>query len=181
MEARKLVDARLGSLAAGEKGVIYYTSHAKCKALARQLGCHYYYGNPKDSDAHFLTQREVGFQAWLQGESPYIVTIVALGTGINMPGITHVVHLEAPHSIIDYAQEAGRARRARERVTAVIIVKDKDWPAEDSRKDSCLELKTREVNSLIRTTGYRHSILGRSLDNDLRDYKGINTVLYDNY
>jgi hypothetical protein len=54
MEARKLVNARLGSLAPGEKGVIYYTSHAKCKALARQLGCHYYYGNPKDSDAHFL-------------------------------------------------------------------------------------------------------------------------------
>ncbi len=34
MEARKLVDTRLGSLAAGEKGVIYYTSHAKYKALA---------------------------------------------------------------------------------------------------------------------------------------------------
>ena len=66
MEAKKLVDARLGSLAPGEKGVIYCTSHAKCKALARQLGCHYYHGNPKDSDAHFLAQREAGFQAWLR-------------------------------------------------------------------------------------------------------------------
>jgi hypothetical protein len=54
MKAKKLVDARLKSLALGEKGVIYYTSHAKCKALARQLGYHYYYGNPKDNDAHFL-------------------------------------------------------------------------------------------------------------------------------
>jgi hypothetical protein len=61
IEAKKLVNARLGSLAPREKGVIYYTSYAKCKALARQLGCHYYHGNPKDSDAHFLTQREVGF------------------------------------------------------------------------------------------------------------------------
>jgi superfamily II DNA helicase RecQ len=65
IEAKKLVNARLGSLAPGEKGVIYCTSHAKCKALARQLGCYYYHRNPKDSDAHFLAQREVGFQAWL--------------------------------------------------------------------------------------------------------------------
>lgn len=180
MEAKKLVDARLGSLAPGEKGVIYCTSHAKCKVLARQLGCHYYHGNPKDSDAHFLAQREVGFQAWLRGESPYIVATAALGTGIDVPGITHVVHLEAPHSIIDYAQEAGRAGRAGERVTAVIIVEDKDWPAEDPEKDGCLELKTREVNSLIRTKGCRRSILGRNLDNDLRDCKGIDAVLCDN-
>ena len=54
MEARKLVDTRLGSLAPGEKGVIYCISHAKYKALARQLGCHYYYRNPKDSNIHFL-------------------------------------------------------------------------------------------------------------------------------
>jgi superfamily II DNA helicase RecQ len=43
-----------------------------------------------------------------------------------VPGIKHVIHLEAPYSIIDYAQEAGRAGRARERVQAEVIVKDKD-------------------------------------------------------
>ncbi|KAH9205095.1 P-loop containing nucleoside triphosphate hydrolase protein [Leptodontidium sp. 2 PMI_412] len=127
MEARKLVDARLGCLAPGEKGVTYGTSHAKYKALARQLGCHYYHGNPMDSGAHFLAQRESGFHAWLQSETPYIVATAALGTGIDVPGITHIFHLKAPHSIIDYAQEAGRAGRAGERVTAVIIIEDKDW------------------------------------------------------
>jgi superfamily II DNA helicase RecQ len=180
MEVKKLVEARLGDLAPGEKGVIYCTSHAKCKALARQLGCHYYHGNPRDGDAHFLAQREAGFQAWLRGETPYIVATAALGTGIDVPGITHVIHLEAPHSIIDYAQEAGRAGRAGERVTAVIIIEDKDWPAEDPTKDSCLELKTREVNSLVRATGCRRCILGRCLDNDLWDCKGIGAVLCDN-
>ncbi|KAH6972646.1 P-loop containing nucleoside triphosphate hydrolase protein [Ilyonectria destructans] len=88
------------SLAPGEKGVVYCTSHAKCKALARLLDCHYYHGNPEDSDAHFLAQREADFQAWLRGETPYIVATAALGTGIDVPGITHVIHLEAPHSII---------------------------------------------------------------------------------
>jgi superfamily II DNA helicase RecQ len=180
MEAKKLIDTRLRSLAPGEKGVIYCTSHTKCKTLAQQLGYHYYHGNPKDSDIHFLAQREVGFQAWLRGESLYIVATAALGTGIDVPGITHIVHLEAPYSIIDYIQEAGRAGRTGERVAAVIIIEDKDWPAEDSKKDSGLELKTREVNSLIRTKGCWCSILGCSLDNDLRDCKGIDAVLCDN-
>jgi superfamily II DNA helicase RecQ len=180
MEVRKLVDARLGNLTVGEKGVVYCTSHAKCKVLARQLGCHYYHGDPKDSNTHFLAQREAGFQAWVRGETPYIVATAALGTGIDVSGITHVIHLEAPHSIIDYAQEAGRAGRAGECVQAQIIIEDKDWPARDPTKDSCLELKTREVNSLIRTTGCRRSILGRCLDNDLRDCRGIDAVWCDN-
>jgi superfamily II DNA helicase RecQ len=54
------------------------------------------------------------------------VAMAALKTGIDVLGITHVVHLKAPHSIIDYTQEARRAGRARERVTAIIIVEDKD-------------------------------------------------------
>jgi superfamily II DNA helicase RecQ len=126
VEAKKFVEARLGNLAPCEKGVVYCTSHAKCKVLARQLGCHYYHGNPQDSDAHFLAQREAGFQAWVRGETPYIVATAALGTGIDVPGITHVIHLEAPRSLIDYAQEAGRAGRGGERVKAQIIIEDKD-------------------------------------------------------
>jgi superfamily II DNA helicase RecQ len=114
------------------------------------------------------------------GETPYIVATAALGTGIDVPGITHVIYLEAPHSLIDYAQEAGRAGRGGERVKAQIIIEDKDWPAADARKDSCLELKRREVNSLIRTSGCRRSVLGRCLDGDLRGCKGIEAVRCDN-
>ena len=149
MEVKKLVNARLGNLTVGGKGVVYCTSHAKCKVLARQLGCHYYHGDPQDSNTHFLAQREAGFQAWVRGETLYIVAIAALGIGIDVSGITYIIYLEAPYSIIDYAQEAGRAGRAGERVQAQIIIEDKDWPAGDPTKDSCLELKTREVNSLI--------------------------------
>jgi hypothetical protein len=54
MEAKKLVDTRLKSLVLKEKGVIYCTSYAKYKALARQLRCHYYYRNLKDGDTYFL-------------------------------------------------------------------------------------------------------------------------------
>jgi ERCC4-related helicase len=71
-----------------------------------------------------------------------------------MPGITYIIYLEAPYSIINYIQEAGRARRTRECIMTIIIIENKDWPAEDSKKDSYLELKIYKVNSLIRITDY---------------------------
>lgn len=53
-EVKRLVTSRWPSLQEGEKGDIYYISHAKCKALAQQLGCHYYHGSPDNGDAHFI-------------------------------------------------------------------------------------------------------------------------------
>ncbi len=98
-----------------------------------------------------------------------------------MPSIIYIIYLIALYSIINYTQEAKRAKRVKEYIIAIIIIKDKDQLAEDLKKDSCLELKTYKVNSLIRITGYQYSILGQSLDNNLQDYKGINIILYNNY
>ena len=53
-EVQKLVESRVAGFAPGEKGVIYCNSHMKCKVLAQRLGCHYYHGNPEDSNAHFV-------------------------------------------------------------------------------------------------------------------------------
>jgi hypothetical protein len=43
-----------------------------------------------------------------------------------MLSIIHVVYFKALYNIIDYTQEARRAKKAKERVTAVIIIEDKD-------------------------------------------------------
>ncbi|KAK2931868.1 hypothetical protein FoTM2_009385 [Fusarium oxysporum f. sp. vasinfectum] len=173
MEVKRRVEARLPDLSAGEKGIIYCTSQAKCKALARQLDCHYYHALRDDSDSQFIAQRQEGFQAWLRGEAPYIVATAALGTGIDVAGIIHVIHLEAPFSIIDYAQEAGRAGRTGEPVTAEVIIEDKDWPDEDAAGEACLDISVREVRRLIRTRGCRRRLLGQCLDGDLRDCKDL--------
>lgn len=187
MEIKRLVDAWLqggrdnaNKSVPVKKGVIYCLSHARCKALARQLGCHYYHALREDSSSQFTAQREAGFQAWVQGKLPFIVATAALGTGIDIPGITHVVHLEAPRSIIDYAQEAGRAGRAGEETIAEIVVEEKDWPSDGATTDKVVEPKKREVDNLIRTQGCRRRVLGQCLDGDPRDCKGIKAVLCDN-
>ncbi|KAM6504552.1 hypothetical protein FSOLCH5_015458 [Fusarium solani] len=96
MEVKKLVDSRLRVYRQGRRGSCC-TSHAKCRALARQLSCHYYHAQRDDGDAQFVAQREQGFRAWVNGETPYIVATAALGTGIDVAGIVHVIHLR-PHS-----------------------------------------------------------------------------------
>jgi hypothetical protein len=91
MEVRRMVQKRVGSAKTGEKGVIYCGSREKCKVMAKLLGCHYYHGEREAFDAHFLAQREAGFQSWLRGETTYTVATAALGTGIDVPCITHVI------------------------------------------------------------------------------------------
>ncbi|KAI1071344.1 hypothetical protein LB507_011573, partial [Fusarium sp. FIESC RH6] len=58
-------------------------------------------------------------------ETPYIIATAALGIGIDIIGIIHVIHLKAPFSIINYAQEAGQGRQAREPITAEIVIKER--------------------------------------------------------
>jgi superfamily II DNA helicase RecQ len=66
-KAKRLVEAQQLTLLQGEKGIIYCTSHAKCKALALLLRCHDYHASRDDGDLQFLAQRDEGFQAWVKG------------------------------------------------------------------------------------------------------------------
>jgi superfamily II DNA helicase RecQ len=181
IEVKKLVEVMLKTWVSGEKGVIYCHSYAKCQAMAYQLKCHYYYGgDSNDPEAVSRAQRAAGFQAWVNGETPFIVATAVLGSGINVPGIKVIIHLDPPYSLIDYSQEGGRGGRDGERVKAIIVVEKKDWPGTDAGQDAVLELKTREVRSLIRTEGCRRIVMGRCLDGDVRDCRRIEAVLCDN-
>ncbi|MCJ1485470.1 hypothetical protein MMC06_005644 [Schaereria dolodes] len=70
--------------------------------LAAHLGCHLYHTDIEDR-AQVLT-------AWGASEkSTVIVVTAALGAGVDLPGIRHMLHLDAPMELLDYAQETGRA------------------------------------------------------------------------
>lgn len=36
-----------------------------------------------------------------------------LGAGLNIPNISHVIHVNFPHDVVSFIQESGRAGRAR--------------------------------------------------------------------
>lgn len=44
---------------------------------------------------------------------------------MDFPGVVFVLHVDLPYGMIDFAQESGRAGRAREDVDSVIMVAEK--------------------------------------------------------
>ncbi len=88
----------------GARFVCYVRRKQVGERLAARLGCHLYHTDVEDR-AQVLT-------AWGAGEkSTVIVATAALGAGVDLPGIRHVLHLDAPTGLLDYAQETGRAGR----------------------------------------------------------------------
>lgn len=55
--------------------------------------------------------RRVVLDRFRNGESTLIFATSSLGAGLDVPGVTCIIHLGSPHSMTDYLQESGRAGR----------------------------------------------------------------------
>ena len=75
--------------------------------------CTIYHGSLNENEK--LTSEE----NWRQGTSKIIIATTAFGAGIDYPKVRFVYHLGGSHSIIDYAQECGRAGRDGENAQCV--------------------------------------------------------------
>lgn len=58
------------------------------------------------ADEKIIRQKE-----WTESNSQIMVSTNAFGMGINKPDVRNVIHLDLPHSLEAYVQEAGRAGR----------------------------------------------------------------------
>lgn len=56
--------------------------------------------------------------------NPVIAATSALGIGVDIPNIRCIVHIGFPRSLLDYAQESGRAGRDQKPSEAIIIQPD---------------------------------------------------------
>ena len=97
------------------KGVVYSRSRSQCESLAKELDCAYYHAGAVDNEERL--------QTWLE-RGGLIVATSALGTGVDFPGVVFILHVDLPYSMIDFAQESGRAGRAGEDVDSVIMAED---------------------------------------------------------
>jgi superfamily II DNA helicase RecQ len=97
------------------KGVVYSRSRDQCEGLAKELDCAYYHAGAVDNEERL--------QSWLE-KGGLIVATSALGTGVDFPGIVFILHVDLPYSMIDFAQESGRAGRAGEDVDSIIMVEE---------------------------------------------------------
>ena len=60
---------------------------------------------------------------WMAGNRR---VIVALGPGVDVPGIRLVVHLGRPEKITDFVQESGRGGRAGEPTESAIVISQQE-------------------------------------------------------
>ncbi|KAF2008251.1 P-loop containing nucleoside triphosphate hydrolase protein, partial [Aaosphaeria arxii CBS 175.79] len=108
------------------KIVIYGNSVAKVKRLAQEVGCDAYH--------HDAAGKASMVEAFMAGKQRMIVATSALGMGVDIADIRCIIHVDWPFSMMDYAQESGRAGRDGLPSEAVVIAHAGDpWRAEDQQ------------------------------------------------
>ena len=170
IEAGKLVEETVAAveeiqtgMRRGDKVVVYCRSKGQCEAVARAIGCDYFYaGNVDNTDALKKWKRKGGC----------IVATTALGTGVNYKGIIAVIHSGLPYGLIDFAQESGRAGRDGEEVDSLVLVEDGWEEREVAVREQYHEGMSREcaaMEEFVKTGGCRREVLSRFFDGSIGD------------
>ena len=149
------------------KMVIYASSVPLVKRLAQELGCDAYHSKAIDK-AGML-------EAFRHGVQPVIVATSALGMGIDIPDIRCVIHVGRTRTLLDYAQESGRAGRDGQRSEAIMILDGSaqhwgDPPDEDS-SEKARGLVQEYIDGPSEGVRCRRAVLDRYLDGEIDGYQ----------
>lgn len=144
-----------------DRAMIFVNSREKAEEYANELKCSFVHS----SSAQNPDEKAKTLSDWSEHGEPsqVIIGTSALGSGIHCPTVRLVIHIERPHSIIDYAQESGRAGRDGKAAQSVIMLKpnemDKPLPGVYLRKHLAVLL-----DQLLRKQKCPRVCIGEALD-----------------
>ena len=150
-----MVRRKLSKYKAG-KIVVYGNSVPKVKALAEKLGCQAYH--------HNAIGKASMLEAFMAGQQRIIVATSALGMGVDVPDIRCIIHIDWPFSVLDYAQESGRAGRDGLPSEAIMIVQDGDQRAAKDSQDKAEQALVRSYVGESGEARCRRAVLDGYLD-----------------
>jgi superfamily II DNA helicase RecQ len=128
----------------------------KVKVLAEQLGCDAYH--------HKAVGKASMLQAFAAGTQRVVVTTSALGMGVDIPDNRCIVHIDWPFTVLDYAQESGRAGRDGLRSEAVMIVQEGEQRAAEDKQAEAEQQLVRAYVGIDETATCRRVVLDGYLD-----------------
>lgn len=150
-------------LARGEKGVVYVRTYAVGVTVSDQLGCAFYKAT--------ATDKNETVQQWINRPGGWIVATGALGTGINIEGVTEVIHVDRPYGLTSFAQQSGRGGRNGEVSHSVIITRvESSFSSRANALQSDFTVEKADEEALteyIQTKSCRRAILARHFDQGL--------------
>lgn len=138
------------------KIIVYGNSKPKVNALAERLDCRAYH-----ADAVGKASMLADFMA---GKQRVIVATSALGMGVDIPDVRCIVHIDWPFTMLEYAQESGRAGRDGLRSEAILIVQEGQQRADDGQTEAEKALVRRFVGGESGIAGCRREVLDGYLD-----------------
>lgn len=106
-------------------GIVYVNTRKKTKDISSYLNANgfkssFYHGGLSS------VEKKIAFDNWMTEKTPIIVATNAFGMGIDKPNVRVVVHLNLPHSIENYIQEAGRGGRDGNKAFSVVFTDESD-------------------------------------------------------
>jgi superfamily II DNA helicase RecQ len=147
-------------LALGQRGVVYVRDYFTGELVRERLGCPFY-------KALAESKSEV-LDAWVHGQGGWIVATGALGTGINIPGISYVVHIDYPYGLTSFIQQSGRGGRGGETSGSIVVLplaRVSQWAAPLRGSGYTIEqLDSEALTEFVRSPDCRRRVLGKYFD-----------------
>jgi superfamily II DNA helicase RecQ len=140
------------------KVIVYCHEIGITDRLSKSLDCAAYHSK--------VINREDVLERFISSDDETIAATSSLSMGVDVPGVDAVLHVGAPRSLVDYAQESGRAGRDGRASQAVIFLGNLvDAPADrdQGRRAALLEYVQREAD--IKTC--RRVVLDKYMDGEM--------------
>jgi superfamily II DNA helicase RecQ len=151
---------KLGPFPEGKRGVVYVRSYTTGDKVSQELDCPFYKAT--------ADQKSEVLEEWRQGSGGWIVATGALGTGINIPGIIYVVHIDRPYGLTSFVQQSGRGGRGGEISQSIIVIRV-DSTSAYKRQGIMSAYSTEQIDEdamtqFIQSRECRRVVLGRYFD-----------------